>query len=277
VRLLAAGAARAEAGDLAGVAADGTAGHRAGPGGRLRRHRDRPGLPAGRIAQGWLAAAALLCGLGVLALPAVSWPPPAIAGAGMVTDAASVACVSPVTPGTFFRFVTWAGPLDLSPAGRLTITAAVPGGAAAGDAYGGLLFPGHGGRPGSPPGVIMALPYPGSGFSLPGTVGQAVIVAFPPASLEFPVVPAGHRSFARFVVTGIIVSVKAGDRISKSAAGDDRDARGIRPSRRDPGEKFSSTPAGPLIIRRAAVVLAGVPRAQCAALTRPRPAGRPAP
>ncbi len=230
----------------------------------------------------WIGAAVLL---GVIGGPKLSrdlQPPPLLPGAGLFTDAesaASAAYTGPVTPGTFFRFMGWTGPLDLSPVDRLTSTQD-PDGVVTVHAAGEFLLlglPGYGGSsPRTSHGTTVALPYPGYEFSVTNMAGQAVIVDLPSTSLEFSVVPAGHRPFALFVFRNRVFYTKGADRTPIFATGEDRAASGTGQFGGDAGQEFSRTPIDQLLTRWVAVADVDVTPAQFAALTNPKLAGIPA-
>jgi len=209
-------------------------------------------------------------------------PPPALPPSGLTAagSAASATYTGPVTPGTFFLFMGWAGPLSLGPVERLTGTQASPGGVVTVHADGEYWFlglPGYrGSRPPATPASTVKLPYPGYEFIVINTAGQAAIVDLPAASLRFSVIPAGHQPFARFEFRSPVFYTKSSDRTSIFAAGQDRAATGTDRARRDAALEFSTTAIDQLLTQWAAAVDVGVTPAQFAALTNPRLDGIPA-
>jgi hypothetical protein len=208
-------------------------------------------------------------------------PLPPIPASGPFTQAESAAYTGPVSAGTYFLFLNWAGELDL---GTVSVTAgsqASRSGTSSGSVSGGFLFLGIGGfggghATGTSDSTTVTLPYRAYEFAVTNQAGQTIIVTFPAASLEFSALPPGQKPSVRFTFTTTVYYRKDGDRTSIFAPHEDSEASGDGPYGGDMGMVFANTPIGTLLSRFVVTVQAQVTAAQLAALTNPSLPGVPA-
>lgn len=247
-----------------------------------------PSEQAPEAQEGWdglfwsFAGVALCLGFGIHGL--VTGPPkplPPIPASGPLTQAESAAYTGPVTPGTYLRFMNWAGDLRLGTVGAKSGSQTTSSGTSSGSVSGGFIFLGVGGlgegsTSSTSSGTSETLPYRAYEFAVTNDAGQTIIVTFPATSLEFSQIPAGQTPSVRFVFNTTIYYSKSADRTSIFAAGEDPNASGSGPGGGDMGLVFANTPPGVLLGQYVVAVQAQVTEAQFAALTNPQLAGAPA-